>query len=198
MSRLLHQEMPDIKTSVPGPKSKDILSQHMKSWESEPFPFVIEKAAGAIIRDVDGNKFLDMACASEAVTGFNNEDIKKAVFSEANLLMRYPRDSWMNTAKGKCMNEILNYAPDCYDRKGIVFSSRTRALKSAIDISRDVTKREEVLVIEGNKNRYKGLNNVSFTTLDKFIFAVNGKTPAGLVAGNTNFSEVFEKVAAVV
>lgn len=198
MSRLLHQGMPDIKTSIPGPKSKDILPKHMKVWEPSPFPFVIDKAEGAIICDVDGNKFLDMAYASEAVTGFNNEDIKKAVIREAKQLIRYPRDSWMNMAKRQCLSGILKYAPDCYAMNGIVLSSRSRALKRAIDISREVTEREVVLAIEGNKKQYEGLGEVSLTPMDEFISAANGKTPTGLVAGNTDFSEVFKKVAAII
>jgi len=55
-------KIPDIKTSLPGPKSLEYL-EYSRKYEprsmSEQVPIVWKRALGAEVEDMDGNRFID-------------------------------------------------------------------------------------------------------------------------------------------
>ena len=51
-----------IKTDIPGPRSKEILEKRKRCVTgvmSSLAPFYIAEGKGALVRDVDGNQFID-------------------------------------------------------------------------------------------------------------------------------------------
>ena len=56
--------LPNILTALPGPKAKDIISRDhavVSPSYTRGYPLVMKRGEGAIIDDVDGNRFLDFA-----------------------------------------------------------------------------------------------------------------------------------------
>ena len=77
---------PDIKTALPGPKAKAIIdkdSKYVSPSYTRDYPFVIARGEGAVVEDVDGNRFLDCA-AGIAVnsTGVSHPEVVKAIANE--------------------------------------------------------------------------------------------------------------------
>ena len=71
--------VPEIKTSLPGPKARALIERDAKTVSTSytrSYPFVIERGEGAVVEDVDGNRFLDCA-AGIAVnsTGHSHPDV---------------------------------------------------------------------------------------------------------------------------
>src|SRR5258705_2720815 len=57
-------DAPDIKAALPGPKAKAIIDrdrQFVSPSYTRDYPFVIARGEGAVVEDVDGNRFLDCA-----------------------------------------------------------------------------------------------------------------------------------------
>src|SRR6185295_17121089 len=53
-----------LKTKVPGPRSLALMKERQAAVARSPFhvtPIFIAKAEGAVIEDVDGNRFIDLA-----------------------------------------------------------------------------------------------------------------------------------------
>ncbi|NLC10768.1 MAG: 4-aminobutyrate--2-oxoglutarate transaminase, partial [Firmicutes bacterium] len=53
-----------LKTELPGPKSEALLERRQKSIPrgiSSTAPIAVEEAHGALLKDVDGNVFIDFA-----------------------------------------------------------------------------------------------------------------------------------------
>src|SRR5688500_12097886 len=80
-------EAPDIKTPLPGPKAKAIIDrdrQFVSPSYTRDYPFVIARGEGAVVEDVDGNRFLDCA-AGIAVnsTGVSHPEVVKAITEQA-------------------------------------------------------------------------------------------------------------------
>src|SRR3977135_4519667 len=78
---------PDIKTPLPGPKAKAIIDRDkivVSPSYTRGYPLVIERGAGAMVEDVDGNLFLDCA-AGIAVnsTGHSHPDVVAAISKQA-------------------------------------------------------------------------------------------------------------------
>lgn len=85
---LSYEEAPRIIVKPPGPKSKDMLAKQ-SSLETraviypKAFPFAIETAKGATIKDVDGNLYVDWVSGISVLNlGHNNPYISAAVKSQ--------------------------------------------------------------------------------------------------------------------
>jgi 4-aminobutyrate aminotransferase len=80
-------DAPDIKTSLPGPKAKAIIERDARFVSpsyTRDYPFVIARGEGAVVEDVDGNRFLDCA-AGIAVnsTGVSHPEVVRAINEQA-------------------------------------------------------------------------------------------------------------------
>src|SRR6266436_7559821 len=78
---------PEIKTALPGPRAKAIIERDravVTPSYTRGYPLVVERGAGAMVEDVDGNVFLDCS-AGIAVnsTGHSHPDIVKAITEQA-------------------------------------------------------------------------------------------------------------------
>ncbi len=78
---------PDIKTPLPGPNAKAIIerdSRYVSPSYTRDYPFVIARGEGAVVEDVDGNRFLDCA-AGIAVnsTGVSHPEVVRAITEQA-------------------------------------------------------------------------------------------------------------------
>src|ERR687885_212208 len=67
------RDYPRIVAAPPGPRAREIVARHDRyastSYPKE-YPLAVARAAGAVVEDVDGNRFLDfMAGIAVAATG---------------------------------------------------------------------------------------------------------------------------------
>ena len=85
---LSYEEAPRIVVTPPGPKSKQLLAKQSQLETravtySKAFPFAIDSARGATIKDVDGNTFIDwMGGICVLNVGHNNPFVTAAVKSQ--------------------------------------------------------------------------------------------------------------------
>ncbi|HKN11352.1 MAG TPA: aminotransferase class III-fold pyridoxal phosphate-dependent enzyme, partial [Pseudomonadota bacterium] len=74
---------PKILVPPPGPKAEAVISKD-KQYSSpsyiKEYPLVVERGAGAMIEDVDGNRYLDfMAGIAVAATGHSHPKVVAAI-----------------------------------------------------------------------------------------------------------------------
>jgi 4-aminobutyrate aminotransferase/(S)-3-amino-2-methylpropionate transaminase len=143
----------ELRTEIPGPKSKAILARK-KRVVAEPLsvflPVVIEEAHGATLTDVDGNTFIDftggvgclnvghshprvVAAAQEQLTRFSHTDFTIV-----------PYEVYVTLAERLC--EIV---PVRKPAKASFFNAGTEAIENAIKFARTYTKRPAVVAFEG-------------------------------------------------
>ena len=74
---------PDIKTPLPGPRAADLIardSQHVSPSYTRAYPLVMAGGQGAVVEDVDGNRFLDCAAGIAVnATGHSHPEVVKAI-----------------------------------------------------------------------------------------------------------------------
>jgi 4-aminobutyrate aminotransferase len=80
-------DAPLIKTPLPGPKAKALIARDSKVVSpsyTRGYPFVMARGTGAVVEDVDGNRFLDCA-AGIAVnsTGHCHPEVVAAIIEQA-------------------------------------------------------------------------------------------------------------------
>src|SRR5262245_10442913 len=79
--------VPDLKTPLPGPNAKAIIDRDaavVSPSYTRSYPFVMARGEGAVVEDVDGNRFLDCA-AGIAVnsTGHSHPAVVAAIVEQA-------------------------------------------------------------------------------------------------------------------
>ena len=90
------QSMPEIKTVIPGPKSVKLYNEEQKlnakgnSAASIWSQLSIVEGKGCIVKDADGNYFLD-GCSGTVVMniGHNNSDVNNAIKSQIEKLIHF-------------------------------------------------------------------------------------------------------------
>src|SRR3954465_10090889 len=141
-----------FKTSIPGPKSIALAqrsSQAVPRGVAQLTPVFVHKAEGAVIEDVDGNRFLDLAGGIGCLNvGHRNPKVITAVRNQVDrflhtCFMVTPYESYVRLA------EKLNaLAPGKPPQKTFFVNSGAEAVENAVKIARAYTKRPAIICFE--------------------------------------------------
>ena len=78
---------PQLKTPLPGPRAKALIERDARvvsTSYTRGYPFVMARGEGAIVEDVDGNRFLDCAAGiAVASTGHSHPQVVAAIVDQA-------------------------------------------------------------------------------------------------------------------
>jgi len=82
-SETVRLDLPHLITSLPGPRAKTIVERDrnvLSPSYTRDYPLVVDHGDGAVIEDVDGNRFLDFnAGIAVAATGHCHPHVVKAI-----------------------------------------------------------------------------------------------------------------------
>jgi 4-aminobutyrate aminotransferase/(S)-3-amino-2-methylpropionate transaminase len=146
--------MPSIHltTPVPGPRSQalaDRRAQAVPRGVSQVTPIFVSRSEGAVIEDVDGNRFLDFAGGIGCLNaGHRAPGVVGALHAQADrflhtCFMVTPYESYVRLA------EKLNaLAPGSTPKKTLLLNSGAEAVENAIKIARAYTRRPAVICFE--------------------------------------------------
>ena len=134
---------PILKSSVPGPKSVQLLNQYQgmsQDFKSVRFFVDYGNSIGNYICDADGNFILDLSGQNSSLPlGYNNENLRQYINSfdiKYNLMHRtacavMPSQEWPNLVK----KVLMPYAPEglkeVFNSCGCSYSSNENAIKAA-------------------------------------------------------------------
>jgi 4-aminobutyrate aminotransferase len=144
---------PDIKTALPGPKAKAIIekdTQFVSPSYTRDYPFVIARGQGAVVEDVDGNRFLDCA-AGIAVnsTGVSHPDVVKAITDQAQKFIHMSGTDFYYEPQVRLAEELAGIVPIDGPVRTFFGNSGTEATEAAIKMSRYYTKRQGIIAFFG-------------------------------------------------
>jgi 4-aminobutyrate aminotransferase len=144
---------PDIKTPLPGPKAKAIIERDAKFVSpsyTRDYPFVIARGEGAVVEDVDGNRFLDCA-AGIAVnsTGVSHPDVVRAITEQAQKFIHMSGTDFYYEPQVRLAEELASIAPIDGEVRTFFGNSGTEATEASIKLSRYFTKRQGIIAFFG-------------------------------------------------
>ncbi len=141
-----------IKTDIPGPRSLELTARREKAVPRGPYqvsPVFIAHANGALVEDVDGNRFIDFAGGIGVLNvGHTAPEVVSAVTAQAKdfthaCFHMTPYESYIRLA------EKLNAAvPIDGDAKTLLVSTGAEGVENAVKIARAYTKRQAVVCFE--------------------------------------------------
>ncbi len=142
-----------IKSSLPGPKSKEFLAKkemYVPEAMGAMAPFMIAKAEGAWITDVDGNRFLDLTGGWGCLNvGHAHPKVVKAVQDQAAKFIHTDYSVVSYDVYGDLAEKLVRSTSGPSSKKVAFFNCGAEAVENAVKISRSYTKRGSVLVFEG-------------------------------------------------
>jgi 4-aminobutyrate aminotransferase/(S)-3-amino-2-methylpropionate transaminase len=142
----------ELKTSIPGPRSKQLAARRAQAVPrgvSQLTPVFVSRSEGAVVEDVDGNRFLDFAGGIGCLnSGHRNPGVVAALHAQADrflhaCFMVTPYESYVRLA------EKLNaLAPGSTPKKTLFLNSGAEAVENAIKIARAFTRRPAAICFE--------------------------------------------------
>ena len=155
-------------TALPGPRSQELQSRRVAAVAtgvSKGFPVFIERGAGAIVVDVDGNALLDLG-SGIAVTsiGHGVTTVSAAIAEQANrflhtCFMVTPYEGYV--AVCEALNAI---APVPGEKRSALFNSGAEAVENAVKIARSATGKPAIAVFD---HAYHGRTNLTMALTAK-------------------------------
>jgi 4-aminobutyrate aminotransferase len=144
---------PDIRTALPGPNAKAIIEKDAKFVSpsyTRDYPFVIARGEGAVVEDVDGNRFLDCA-AGIAVnsTGVSHPDVVRAISEQAQKFIHMSGTDFYYEPQVRLAEELSSIVPIDGDVRTFFANSGTEATEAAIKLARYYTKRHGIIAFIG-------------------------------------------------
>src|SRR2546422_8634909 len=143
----------ELKTTIPGPRSKEIL-ERKERVVAEPLsvflPVVIERGEGATLTDVDGNTFIDFTGGVGCLNvGHANPRVVEAVQEQAAKFLHtdftiVPYEIYVTLAE-----RLVALSPFRGPAKAAFFNAGTEAIENAVKFARAYTGRPAVVAFEG-------------------------------------------------
>ncbi len=138
--------------SGPGPKSEELLKmrdENVARGISYVLPVFVEEAKGALIRDIDGNEYIDFATGIGVVNfGHNHPAVVDAIKKQA--------DQYLHTCFMVAMYEpyvrlaaaLNEMTPGRFAKKTAFFNSGAEAVENAVKLARRFTKKTAIVALE--------------------------------------------------
>jgi 4-aminobutyrate aminotransferase-like enzyme len=147
--------LPSLKTKVPGPKSR-ALARELRCYESRNityisahWPIFWERALGANVWDVDGNRYIDLTAAfGVASVGHGNPRVVAAIKAQAGKLLHAMGDVHPNELKLELARELVALTFGRWEKSEgrVVFAnSGAEAVEAALKTAVMLTKRPGVI-----------------------------------------------------
>ncbi len=157
-----------VVTELPGPKSQALHARRRASVShglTQGFPVYIERADGAILQDVDGNRLLDLG-SGIAVTSVGHA-VPALVDAVSEAVANFTHTCFMVTPyEGyvRVCEELAALTPGDFDKTSALFNSGSEAVENAVKIARLATGRSAIVVFD---HAYHGRTNLTMALTAK-------------------------------
>lgn len=142
-------DYPRIVTAPPGPKAKLIIAKDQEfsspSYIKE-YPLVIAGGQGAMVEDVDGNRYIDwMAGIAVNSTGYRHPVVTEAVVEAARKFLHICGTDFYYQGFSDLCEALAKSAPGGGKWRTFLSNSGTEAIEGAVKLARQHTKRHALV-----------------------------------------------------
>ncbi len=157
-----------VVTELPGPKSRALHERRkavVSAGLTNGFPIYIERADGAILVDVDGNRILDLGSGIAVTTiGHAVPELVDAVSAQVaafthTCFMVTPYESYVEVCE-----ELAALTPGSHAKTSALFNSGSEAVENAVKIARLASGRQAIVVFD---HAYHGRTNLTMALTAK-------------------------------
>jgi 4-aminobutyrate aminotransferase len=133
-------DLPKIVATPPGPKARELLardttyiSQSVVRW----YPLVAESGSGCVVKDVDGNEFIDFNSGLVVLNvGHSHPRVVKAIKEQAEKLVHYSWTDFYYRPIIDLAEQLTKITPGSYPKKVFFSNSGAEANEAAMKAAR--------------------------------------------------------------
>ena len=147
------RDYPKIVVSPPGPRAREIVRRDQQ-WTSgcyiKEYPLVVARGEGAMVEDVDGNRYLDfMAGIAVCSTGYGHPKVVAAVKAAADQFLHICGSDFYYEGMAALCERLARIAPGASKKRVFLTNSGTEATEGAIKLVRYSTRRTAIIAFRG-------------------------------------------------
>src|SRR5688572_17417044 len=146
-------KVPDIRTPLPGPRGKALIDKDERFTSpsyTRVYPLAVERGCGAVIEDVDGNRFLDFTAGiAVCSTGHCHERIVAAIQQQAAKLLHMSGTDFYYAPQGELAEKLAQIAPMSGGKRVFFTNSGAESVEAAFKLARFHTKRQHMISFFG-------------------------------------------------
>ena len=144
---------PRIKTALPGPNAKRILSgdeKYISPSYTRSYPLVAKSGRGIVVTDVDGNEFFDFSAGIAVTsTGHCHPDVVASIQKQAAELIHMSGTDFYYESMVTLAERLSKIAPMPGPHRVYYGNSGAEAIEAALKLARYHTKRQNVIAFFG-------------------------------------------------
>jgi 4-aminobutyrate aminotransferase / (S)-3-amino-2-methylpropionate transaminase / 5-aminovalerate transaminase len=153
---------------IPGPKSRELLARRQEFVArgiASTMNVFAAKADGAIIEDVDGNRYIDFAGGIGVMNiGHTRPEVTRAIAEQAAKFTHTCFSVMMYEPYIALAERLVKLTPGEFPKKAIFFNSGAEAVENAVKIARWATGRPAIIVFD---NAFHGRTLMTMTMTSK-------------------------------
>ncbi len=146
--------VPDLRTPLPGPLARAVIERDrtlVSPSMGRVHDLAPARAAGCVVEDVDGNRFLDLnAGIAVTATGHCHPEVLAAIDEQAHRYLHYCSSDWYLPVYADVCERLIADAPVRGDQLRVFLgNSGTEAVEAALKLARFNTGRQNVIAFLG-------------------------------------------------
>jgi 4-aminobutyrate aminotransferase len=147
------EQVPHIETELPGPNARELLDRDtafVSPSYTRAYPLVVDQGSGAVIRDVDGNLFLDFTAGiAVCTTGHCHPEVVAAIRDQAGKLIHMSGTDFYYAPQIELAERLAALVPGKHPKKVFFSNSGAEAIESAMKLARHHTRRSRLVAFFG-------------------------------------------------
>ncbi len=149
----VHPYLPNLVTSLPGPLAREVIARDqavLSTSYTRCYPLVMKRGSGAVVEDVDGNRFLDFAAGIAVVaTGHSHPRVVRAIKDQADEFIHMSGTDFYYETMVQLAERLAALTPGNVPRRVYFGNSGAEANEAAIKLARYHTGRDKFISFFG-------------------------------------------------
>ena len=145
--------LPQLITALPGPKAAQIMARDqavISPSYTRGYPLVMKRGEGAMVEDVDGNRFLDFGAGIAVVaTGHSHPRVVSAIQKQAAEFLHMSGTDFYYESMVQLAERLAQLTPGNVARRVYFGNSGAEAIEAAIKLARYHTGRDKFIAFLG-------------------------------------------------
>lgn len=175
---MIKEKNAKIITEIPGPNSRKLLEKRNKyvaKGVSSATELFVDEAKGALIKDIDGNVFVDFVGAIGVQNiGHGDDGVIEAVKEQVDKYIHPCFHVNMYEHYVELAEKLSTLTKGNYEKKAMFANSGAEAVENAIKIARAYTKKTGIISMQGS---FHGRTNMTMSITSKYKPYKNGFGP---------------------
>jgi len=140
---------PKIIVTPPGPKARELVKRDenvISPSYGRFYPLVVESGRGCIVRDVDGNEYIDFNSGLVCLNvGTNHPKVVAAIKNQCDRFLHYSNTDFFYAEVVNLAEKLVQIAPGSFDKKVYFGNSGAESVEAAVKLAKWHTRKQRFI-----------------------------------------------------